>query len=76
MRAVNARRKRVGRTVPRPPRELVRALRVSIDDLRPWEYDGMSAWEYDETLALQQAWREYQRLFPPGHDTQAAPRPG
>ena len=67
MRAVNARRKRVGRTVPRPPRELVRALRVSIDDLRPWEYD--------ETLALQQAWREYQRLFPPGHDTQAAPRP-
>lgn len=36
-----------------PPRKLIYALRVSLDNLRPWEYDAMVADEYDEILLCQ-----------------------
>jgi len=37
---------------PRPaaPPELVRALRVSLDHLRPWEYDAMAEDDYLQIL--------------------------
>ena len=49
---------------PRPPRELVYAWRVSIADLRPWEYDGMNWWQYETILHAQTAWQQAQRDLP------------
>ena len=37
----------VGRRPETPPAELVLLSRVSIDDLRPWEYYGMGWWDYE-----------------------------
>jgi hypothetical protein len=48
-----------------PPPELIYALRVNIDELRPWEYDGMSFWQYERIRHAQAEWRRSQRLLPP-----------
>jgi hypothetical protein len=42
---------------PVMPAELDYALRVSVDGLRPWEYWGMEADEYDLILHLQGVYR-------------------
>lgn len=39
------------------PDELVYALRVSVDGLRPWEYWSMDADEYDMITHLQHVYR-------------------
>jgi hypothetical protein len=39
------------------PRELVHALRVSVDGLRPWEYWASDADDYDMTTHLQRVFR-------------------
>jgi len=44
---------------------LIYGLRVSIEGLRPWEYDGMSAWDYDRIVHAQNVWHEARRLLPP-----------
>ena len=44
------------------------AFRVSIDDLKPHEYDEMSAWRYDEIAYARECYRSAQRLYPPGWD--------
>lgn len=54
-----------GRNEPDCPPELLAALRVSVEGLRPWEYDGMSAWEYERIAHAQQEWAKAQRLLPP-----------
>ena len=54
---------------PACPDELTYALRVSVEALRPWEYDSMSAWDYDRIAHAQQQWDKAQRLLPP-------PKPG
>jgi len=45
-------------TWPTPPPELVYALRVSVADLRPWEYAAMEADRYDEIVELRQIWQD------------------
>lgn len=40
------------------PPTLGYALRVSIDGLRPWEYDGMSWWQYEQIAHAQEAWKD------------------
>ena len=44
------------------PRELDYALRVSVENLRPWEYDEMVADEYDMISHLQGLYRKEARL--------------
>ncbi len=41
-----------------PPRELVRALRVNVENLRPWEYDGMDAADYESVTTIQRWFRD------------------
>lgn len=43
---------------PAAPRELIYAMRVTVDHLRPWEYDAMDADKYDMILHLQGVFRE------------------
>ena len=52
------------RIPPRAPKELTYALRVSIADLRPWEYDAMSAWDYDMIENALRAWEQARRDYP------------
>lgn len=49
-------RNREGLTPVSPPNELLYAWRVNIDDLRPWEYDQMSAWKYDKIRHAKDVW--------------------
>lgn len=51
-----------------PPRELVLALRVSIDGLRPWEYWAMSHWDYERIAHAREHLHRARELFPPGWD--------
>lgn len=44
------------------------ALRVNVDDLRPWEYDAMPADDYEMILHLQETFRKARALWPKGHD--------
>lgn len=57
-------------TWPTPPAELVYALRVSVADLRPWEYAAMEADRYDEIVELRTIWNEerdfWRRQMTPG----------
>ncbi len=39
-----------------PPPELVYALQVNVDNLRPWEWGAMEAAQYDEIMACREAW--------------------
>lgn len=47
-----------------PPPELTYALRVSIADLKPWEYDAMGFWQYERIRHAQQEWAKSQRVLP------------
>lgn len=53
---------------PTVPPELIAALRVDIDNLRPWEYGNMESDEYMRILDTQYAYREALRKYPPGWD--------
>jgi len=44
-------------------------MRVTIDDLKPHEYDQMESWRYDEIVYAKACWRDANRLFPPGWDS-------
>lgn len=46
---------------PIPPRELVYALRVSVADLRPWEYKAMDSEEYELILGARNAYENGRR---------------
>ena len=43
-----------------PPLELVYALRVNVDNLRPWEWDAIEADVYDEILLCRETWAREQ----------------
>jgi hypothetical protein len=43
---------------------LTYALRVNIDDLRPWEYEAMPFWLYDEIRHAKEQWALAQRERP------------
>ena len=65
------RRKRpelAGNPPPRPPKELVFALRVSVADLRPWEYAACPSDEYQMILHLRSVYAEAQKRWPPDWD--------
>lgn len=69
MRATNSRLRKATAKKPRPPLELIRALRLDISDLRPAEYDAMENWRYEEILLCQYEYRQAMKQFPPGWDT-------
>lgn len=48
---------------------------MDIDNLRPWEYDAMSAWDYDEILMLQEAWRSELNQKPAVRRGEGVPAP-
>lgn len=54
---------------PTPPAELIAALRVNIDDLRPWEYGNMESDEYMRILDAQNGFKRALRAYPLGWDT-------
>lgn len=43
---------------PPAPRDLIYAMRVNVDNLRPWEYDAMAADTYEMIVHLQGVFRE------------------
>jgi hypothetical protein len=47
-----------------PPPVLVWANRVSLADMRPWDYDAMSFWDYERIRITQVRWLEAQRAKP------------
>lgn len=40
------------------------AKQVNIDNLRPWEYDAMSAWDYDRIRGALDAYEAAKRKYP------------
>lgn len=48
----------LGVKYPSVPAELIYALTVNVDNLRPWEFDAMPADQYDEIVSLWMAWSE------------------
>jgi hypothetical protein len=41
--------------------------------MKPFEYDGMSAWEYDTLVTALNAWRLAQKVHPRSQTKQATP---
>ena len=39
-----------------PPPELVYALQVNVDNLRPWEWGAMDAAVYEEIILCRETW--------------------
>lgn len=68
MRLSNSGRRAKSAVRPTPPRELIEALRVNIDNLRPWEYGNMESDEYMRVLDTQQAYRNAMKMYPPQWD--------
>jgi hypothetical protein len=68
VRQSNSGRRGKAAAAPTPPRELIAALRVNIDDLRPWEYGNMESDEYMRILDAQVAYRRALRAYPPQWD--------
>lgn len=46
------------------PSELAYARSVDLDNLKPFEYDGMSAWEYEKAVVAINAWRTVRERYP------------
>jgi hypothetical protein len=64
VRLTNSGRRARSAKPPTVPPELIAALRVKIDDLRPWEYGNMESDEYLRIMDVQNVYRRALQMYP------------